>query len=333
MGLDIRAVQEGDEEQVARFYYRAAGVSSPPEYWRWKYFESPAGAAAVFIALDHNQIVGRFGILPIKARINGKEVLAAEVVDGDVLQSYRKGGLLFELVASARQAAMEKGTRFEFGFGPQEKTAIGFRTLGAGLVAPVHRVVKIVFPLISALAGAAATNVQVKEIRYFDPSFDELWKKWRGGEIAVVRDSAYLNWRYLKCPVADYKVFTAERSGELSGFAVLEIFNRGWLRCGNIVDIFSSQDDEVPASLLLAAIRYFAQRGVLVAIAWVPQHSSLLPVFREMGFHSFPSWVNIGARSCQEQEIPQTYLEDERHWHYAIGDKDYFPAIRRMNWK
>jgi hypothetical protein len=344
MRPDIRPIREGDEERLARFYLEAAGTLSPQEFWRWKYFENPAGRASVFVALDGHQMVGRLGALPVRVRINGKEVLAAELVDGDVLGDYRKGGLFFELIECVRQAGMERGTLFEFGIGPDKGTALAVKMLGLSLVTPVRRVVKVIVPLLSGMVhrnplgivglgrNKSDSGVQLAEIRHFDQRFDRLWANWSGAEISVVRDSAYLNWRYMRCPVADYKVLAAERRGVLSGFVVLESFRRGWVRCGNIVDLLASQDDETITALLSAAIRHFAKRGTAIVIAWVPQHSPVSGFFRKMGFFSIPSWYSLAARSYQEQAMPQACLEDERRWHYAIGDKDYFPRIRRARW-
>ncbi len=175
--------------------------------------------------------------------------------------------------------------------------------------------------------------IRVMEVRFFDRRFDQLWEKWSGGEIAVVRDSTYLNWRYLNCPAADYRVFTAEERGKLLGYVVLKTFNRGWIRCGNIADLLAAPDDKIAGALLSAAIRHLAKSGAVIVIAWVPYHSPSSQLFRRMGFFSFPSWVHFAARSRRDGDIPQPCLEDERNWHYTIGDKDYFPAIRRLNWK
>ena len=90
-------------------------------------------------------------------------------------------------------------------------------------------------------------KVEIRRIQDGDrPAYDELWDRVSNGyTISVVRDQAFLKWRFLQCPSKRCRILQATRRGALTGYLVFRI-----------VDVLTDRHDgETMRSLFLHAVR------------------------------------------------------------------------------
>lgn len=106
-----------------------------------------------------------------------------------------------------------------------------------------------------ALLKGPPQGATVKPVNRFSDDATILWDKTWGASAAGTRRSAeFLNWRYTRHPVFNYRLFEARRNGQLSGLAVyrVEQVRNMQARVGRIVELVS--ETGVERCLLKAVI-------------------------------------------------------------------------------
>ena len=146
--MELKLCKEGDEEMLSSFHSDVCGAKSPPPYWSWKYFKNPAGEPVVALFLDGGEIVGRFGILPVRMRITSEEVMGGQMVDTDILEEYRWKGLIQPLEKMAREEFSKRNGAFTFGFGKDTTVRLATRFSGFKKISEIRMMVKILDPAV-----------------------------------------------------------------------------------------------------------------------------------------------------------------------------------------
>ena len=66
--------------------------------------------------------------------------------------------------------------------------------------------------------GPSRCSAQIEPIRHFDQRFTELWERVAPSfGLAVRRDAAYLNWKYIEPPHVRYSVVALKRDETIGG--------------------------------------------------------------------------------------------------------------------
>jgi len=355
MGLNYRLCQEGDEQELTVFNKKVMAGPSTPQYWTWKYFKNPAGKGGFALALDGKRIVGRVGGIPLRMRVGEKEVLSAQALDTDIMNEYRKGFTYYRLDNMAIKVGKEKGVGFVFGFSTKSTYEISTKTLGFRHAAAVVKWVKLLDPIPflgkklgitkytevlrnnlrrfatrkqNPFHGKKEQGLSGPDLIHFDKRFDQLWEKSIKGEIAVVRDAKYLNWRYIECPVADYKTYYIEHSERIEGYVILQVIEREGIIYGYIVDLLVAEEECID-KLLSKAIEYFRNQNVAAVVCWTPKVSLLASSLKNRGFLERKLEHNIIVKNYCPEQLDIEFLTNEKHWQYSFGDSDLFQTGER----
>ena len=342
----IEFCRPGDEQALAAFDRRRSGGPSLPEYWRWKYFDNPAGPACVAAARVGDEIVGTLGFLPVRTRVHAREVVATQQVDVAILPEHRGGGLYFQLAHAVIEEAARRGIAFGFGFATEETRALSVDFLGFDLVGPVHRLTKVVDygHYASALLGrrigrmlrpvtARARRLRdwstpsarnVARIDRFDDRVDRLTESLTLGRIMVIRDAAYLNWRYADCPTVAYGRYAAGTQAALSGFVVFHTYEADGGVRGVVDELVCSPDDPYTVrGLLSAALSDLAAAGAVTASCWHPAWHPLATRLRALGFREREARNYLIVVANRATGLEPEKLTEDRSWYYTHGDSDY----------
>jgi len=163
-----------------------------------------------------------------------------------------------------------------------------------------------------------------EKITTFDKRFDDLYERIsKDYKVSIVRNSAYLNWRYVECPLGEREIYAiSDGGGELCGYIVLqkERLENG-IMVANILDIFTSRRN-VPAifSLLKYAESYARQNG-LETISLIGTFSGIAKVAYAAGFVRnklrIPTCIFIN-KDVTTREVSN----DTRNWYLSSGDGD-----------
>lgn len=217
----LRRFRDGDEEAVNRGFNRVFGHHRRLEEWRWK-FPPEAGGRLILIAEEAGEVVAHFAALPMRLRIDDREVRAGQVVDA---YSTRRQGLFVRLVHRfyERFCGPEPGRiALVYGFPGERHFRLGVRKLRYTEPLPVAFWSR--GPAASPAGAGWLGRLQGWRVRRGPDAAaaDRLWDRARSRyPVAAVRDGAWINRRFHRRPGVDYLHLVAERWGEPAALAVL----------------------------------------------------------------------------------------------------------------
>jgi hypothetical protein len=180
----------------------------------------------------------------------------------------------------------------------------------------------------------------VSELTEFDSRFDAFSNSRNGLELSVLRDAAYLQWRYREHPTREYDALVCEENGEVCGYCVLSVeATESRLARGYIVDLQVLPGSE-PAAALLGhhALKELRSRGARVAISWLRPSGPEREGLASLGFST--RYESIRRRIRRDNYVTQ-FLVLENHietpselsagrgsadpppWSLVPGDCDY----------
>ena len=347
--LEFRRLQKGDEAELSQLFCEIFGDGKNADYWDWKYYRNPAGRHMTVVALHGPQLVGIIGNVPVKTKVGTKTLLAAQGVDTAISPAHRKRTTFFRLEASVREEMLKENVNFSYAFSIKQTYDVFTKVLGFSGVCPIFNMSKVINPgpylrqktgmrLIPNLLGAigkgtisrlnrrglsAPPGLNVADVTHFDHRFDDLWQsESKTFDIVVVRDSKYLNWRYIQSPFP-YKVFCVESGKSVKGFVVLGCYQEEIAR-GRIVDFLAETGREDIIGLLLTrAINYFLDRRVDVISCWMLEHWPVFDALRKRGFVWRETPHALMVRSYSSV-LGNAYLSAKDRWYTTMGDSDYF---------
>ncbi|MBC2696163.1 MAG: GNAT family N-acetyltransferase [Desulfobacteraceae bacterium] len=347
--LEFRKFRRGDEEGLSSLFREIFHVEKNADYWNWKYFQNPAGQHMIIVALDKDKIVGATGTIPVRFKVGSNEIIASQAIDLVLLPQYRGRRTFFTIEKIARKECIDNNVKFNYGFTIKKTYRIATKFLGFEGVYPISNMTKVLNPspylrqkirvgLLASPLGYVAKQVlnafnrrklsafpglTTGKISRFDSRFDDLWSKEADHyEVAVIRDSQYLNWRYVECP-ALYKIYSARENGSIKGFIVLGCFQED-IKRGRIVDIFVEKGRKDIADVLIArGINYFIEECIDVITCWMLEQWPIIESLIKRGFVKRETHHDFVVRSYTD-EFPNEYFADKSKWYLTMGDSDYY---------
>lgn len=342
----IRPYQSGDERQLVVLFERVFQQPVSEDHWRWKLKERPSPVENVWLAVDGDQAIFQYAGIPVPYRLTGGEQTAIVSVDTMASPDYRRQGLLSTVGRFTYDRWQEAGVPFVIGL-PNEQWGSRAERLGWQKLFPLQWLIRPLapqralarrwrLPLLARfdLAGRwwnAIWNrqlrpdpaVRVSEVDYAGAAFDALWQRCGATVLfSVVRDSGWVNWRYLEPPAFTYHVLLAERDGRPAGYLAYRLDRDGERSVGFIAELFTLANDEgARATLLRTAVHRLHCAGAeLVAALAVPE-TTLHSSFRRAGFRF--SW---GAFTVQlvplAPDLPLVEMQERKNWVIQGGDFD-----------
>jgi GNAT superfamily N-acetyltransferase len=164
----------------------------------------------------------------------------------------------------------------------------------------------------------------------FDRRFDLLWSSVAERyDVAVSRETDYLDWRYFHNPEQRYLVTTFEEHNQLLGYLVLATRDIEKAIIGYLVDIVGT-DVRIIESLLNFALRYLNRIGAAAAFAWRPSDIDYLATFKRVGFFPVELGMKIPARFgysimalATRPNVSRLVANPSTRWHFSMGDSDW----------
>jgi hypothetical protein len=351
--LRARAPRPDDVPAILRLFRDAFGKTISPEHYRWKLLSRPSPVENVVVVEDERDgLIFHSAGIPCRCRLRGTErwvMLGADVMTAP---AYRRRGLNTRFSSEMYARWKDAGVALILGFTNQEwgssARKVGLRPLG-----PLD---SLVFPLRperilarktgwSVLAGSDLISrlwrkimvasaprderLLVEAVETPGDEFDDLWEDTALGiERSLVRDRAWVTWRYFESPDIRYRVLLARRGGAPVGYAAFvapspapDSVPAPAPRAGNIAEIFAGAGDAaVFGALLRATLDSFMAAGIEVVRTLAAPGSWSYRAFRGSGF--------IGRGRGVVEHLPldpslsPRDIGEARDWHFAAGDFD-----------
>ena len=339
---NVQDFSAGLSEMDLRVRGRKLGV----DFWSWLYFGNPTGAGTAVVALRGQRLVGKFGRVPVRVTVAG-ERLTAELLEGlTLLPECRTWMHLRDLVEASVLAESHREADFSFAFATPALTkwhaAMGYPVLGRvrmfagvlngtrmlaarGFARPAAMVAgcaaRVVFGL--QRSNPATPGVQLIEVARFGQEHDDLWLALEPRDcVAVVKDAAYLNWRYVNCPAANYHRIAARVGGALAGYVVWR--DHGPNDDGYVLEL-AAKDDSRPVlrALLLAALESMARSGTGLVMASFPASEACAEVSQSAGFGAWATRLKNMSLIVKPRSDGAWPERVTGAWQYTLGDWIY----------
>ncbi|MCA8956091.1 MAG: GNAT family N-acetyltransferase [Planctomycetes bacterium] len=298
-----------DHFGLIELYETVFGHTATPAMWYWKYVPPWVRRHYCYVGRCDGRVIGYFGAVPLRGLDGDREVPYFQLADLMVHPEYR---LKFDYFDIGSRHILEDIHRSHprhvvYGFSGHRAFRFLERSGMAGFIEKAQT------RYVRRADGAAPDRLSVERWRFDAPEVDEVWGRWRPRlRAGLIRDAAYLGWRYGSHPVHGYRLLGLRDRGEAIGWVV-----HGTDRPGE-----HGRAKQTPVVDLLVEPEYL--RDALAAVAeqvqndlilWLPEH--VAPAFDEQkdsGTHCY--------HFVKESALDTAYLRE--HLYYTMGDVDWW---------
>jgi len=314
--VEARALGAQDMVPLTRGIARAASApgSRRPEEFHRRYAAAPHGACIAFARDGEGELRAGIAATRQKVLFEGREVHWLEV--GDLFNDFGRGRGLCR--ARAVLAAGQAFAEAFGGFAPEKHPVVyglpGRRAHRLGLRHLEWEVLRSENELrldLARLEARSAAGVDVEEVERFPVEVEGCFRRFAEGRAALlVRDAAYLNWRYGGEGEQKFRVALARVDGELRGYAV---YRAGW-----ILDWIARPEEEgVAGELLSWSVARARHEGRATLSLVVPDTAPEWLAFQRRGFRAHGTREFLCFRSFQRPAIMSWLF---KNWFYTRGD-------------
>ncbi len=344
-GPDVDRYRPEDRRAVEALYRRVFGNDAADASrlrWDWQYRRNPnnpGGEPEIWIAREGRAIIGQYATMPVRLDIKGREVLGSWGMDVMVAPERQRRGLGEVLFRT-----WDRHVGASLGLGLSDASYRLFQKLGWPDVGPVPCFVKpltrrafrhprwpmpinrlisaVTWPLVAIVARARPLRAEVRMVQRFDDSFTRLWEKLAGRfDLAVRRDAAYLNWKFVGAPHVRYCIAALLREGQTAGYAVYRHLHEPRGRVTLLVDFLVDPDDEEGLQTLLRWVDREARHEDSDKIRAFAMHARFRQVMRRSGYFQVKSTMEFVVK-VNGAEVAPDFYEHTDAWHVTLGDSD-----------
>lgn len=311
-----RPYRPDDEERVLELWRIAFGKELPVEIWRWKYARNPFGSR-ILLCLDEagDAAIVMYSGVPFRTNWNGREVEMVQLMDIMSHPDHRKTGLFVKTAEAFFDCFAGGESVLYYGIPGLYHFEIGAKYLAYSR-------------LDSDVAFFQADPAQVVGSgrgRLCDEgtpgrAFDALWDEQAANyPLAVVRNSAFLRWRFNDHPHRRYTIYGWRTGllGRLRAWAVVGVEDAS----ARIADLLLPPDPTLSAGFLGRVARALSKQGVQRLETWIPGGHFAAEGLQAAGFVQSPEPLGIvpTARSFDDNlEIPWV----SANLYYTMADAD-----------
>lgn len=322
----IRSYSAGDEEAILRLFPACFHVERGIEHWRWKYVENPWGDPKISMAFSPGgEFASQYASYPVpfwEADEPGRASLALQMGDTMTNPTFRaagtgRSGLLARTVRHFFSIHRDGTCDFFYGFntGPIQRFCRWF--IGGSDVTQVAYWRLALDPPPEWKPG----RYRVERVEKTGPAWSRFFERVAPHYgFLVRRDERWLDWRYLRCPDADFVLLAARRWGRLVGWCV---FRRRDDRLVWGDALFDPRHAAAAESILATAVREPDLAGASRLVAWFPPRPAWwherLP---GLGLAEEPEPDGLSMVALADGR--EDSIERLRRLYYTMGDGDLF---------
>ena len=204
----------GDLDRIRGLYNAIGNPERPRSFDHWRFFAGAYGICPSVLAMDEDRLVAFYTVMPVRLRLGGEAVLAAQSMDTMTHPDYRGRGLFLKLAKACYDLAASIGVEVLYGF-PNDNSYPGFiRRLNWDHTGDISQWIRPIRPsrhakvpgVLGPLADAAAallprgrsSGVQIELARPPPEALDALIAGWcdAPGLCRIDRHAEWLEWRY-----------------------------------------------------------------------------------------------------------------------------------------
>jgi GNAT superfamily N-acetyltransferase len=334
-----------DRRAVEALYRRVFGADAAEANrlrWSWQYQRNPNNADQVpqiWLAREGPTIVGQYATMPVRLTVKGEEITGSWGMDVMVAPERQRHGLGEVLFRT-----WDNNVGASLGLGLSDSSYRLFKKLAWPDVGPVPCFVKpltrralrrpqwpmplnrlvsaLTLPLVRLVSRSRPLRADIEPIRRFDAPFDALWERVAPRfDLAVRRDAAYLNWKYIEPPHVRYNIVALKRNGSIDGYAVYRHLQEPRGRVTLLVDFLVDPADVPGMKTLLRWVDREARTADSDKIRAFATHGVFRRLIRKSGYFQVKSTMEFVAK-INHVQLPGGFYRDTDQWHITLGDSD-----------
>jgi GNAT superfamily N-acetyltransferase len=342
---EVDRYRSEDRRQVEALYRRVFGPDAADANrlrWDWQYRRNPnvpSDGPLIWIAREGATIIGQYATMPVRVSVDGKDIDGSWGMDVMVAPERQRQGLGEVLFRT-----WDRNVGASLGLGLSDSSYRLFQKLRWPDVGPlpcfvkpltrralrrpnwpvaVNRLVSAVtLPIVKLVARTRPLAAEVRMLHRFDESFTELWEQLAPRfDLAVRRDAAYLNWKYVSAPHVRYLIAALRRDDRNVGYAVYRHLHEPRGRVTLLVDFLTDPEDQAGFNTLLRWVDREAQAADSDKIRTFALHAGFRRMLRRAGYFQVKSTVQFVTK-VNGVEVPASFYENTDRWHVTLGDSD-----------
>lgn len=340
----VRPYRPGDERALIALWTEAFGRPMTEAHWRWKAKGRPSPVENVGIAVgDDDRPIFQFVGIPCPALVLGKPRII--MIGADVLTApqFRRRGVFTATARRLFDSWRDAGIALVLGMANDRwrsrADALGYERFFPmrWMVRPLHpeRILsrKAQVAGLSRMSGLSRVwnaiwdrrlprEVIVRPLESATTAIDELWARAAHNvRTSLVRDRAWVNWRYCDFPDRSYRLTLAERTGAPAGYAAYRVVRVGRTTIVQIPEIFAPDDGVALRALIQDLIARAKSEDAESIMSLAVPGSVMGRALRRAGFlftrRGWPLEV-----ICLDPALSRDALRDPNGWWLTGGDFD-----------
>jgi hypothetical protein len=353
--------EPGDEKDILALNLQEYGerhVMISAEDFQWRFEQNPAGQAVISVVRDESsgRVIAFTWMVPIQMRLFEHTRPGAMTANQLVHPDFRNTMAYVHLIRHRIQRLRQERVSFRFSF-PIEEIWERMRKIEKLssftiplLIRPLdiqtlarHRFSEpwkqrlvswggylgrpLLFPY--RIRAKIPEGLSLQWIDEFDNSFNDFWERVKDKyNIAIVRDQAFLNWRFAPVSGREYQILSAVYKKRLVGYLVLRCTDeiRG-IPTGLVMDFLlepGAMEQQTGCAMLAQAQQYFLQEKVWIAGGLALPHTTEFEILRRAGYIPCPARIAPRtfrvAYECLDPTLPDTTDVRPADWFLTIAD-------------
>lgn len=328
--------QLGNETEILSLFQDVFHINRPLQEWNWIYQQNPIGKSILMVRNSNQELIAHYAGIPVKVKYFNRQYTFGQVVDTMIRKDYRStigdSDLMKDMVFKFYdEFTGEKQQQNAFLYGlPNELAWQAARRIGTSKLG-YNRANKIIYLTKSIVNDQKLTSLKselnLQAISVFDSTADEIWKLSQDNyPVSLIKNSTYLNWRYVECPYQNYFKFYVKNKEEIIGIVIFK-------------DNLPGEQHNFPNESIGAVIDWIVPHAyknyypeiINLCEQWSIQHhlNRLLFLFsincqeykllQAQGYQEFKSRYTLALKSFHSQvDLKQV----QNNWFYTWGDFD-----------
>jgi len=314
--------------------------------FEWLYCNNPRGKAKAWLVIDEKtqQAVAFTVVLPRMFRVDGREVICWNCGDFSVDKKYRTLGVALKLRRRAKEG-VDTGECAALYAHPNDRMKVIHEKVGHTSIGFMQRYVKLLridkhlervvknrgLSRIIALVGNLGLKMLDASARLekqytieifgnseFDQEYDRLFEDAaKHYKVLGDRTAAYLNWRFVDCPLYKTERISIREDGKLAGFIIFFEDNE----IAVFKDMLCLPDEKTINALLSQWVQHLRQRNIRSISAILMNSNPLLGILQKNGFRPRPEVSSIFGYTPDDKDLSSLWLHGN-NWYMTVGDRD-----------
>jgi len=282
--------------------------------WTWQFDHNPFSreeTPATIVAELDGQVIGNYGMLPLRLSIDGEYAFGLCGMDFCVDPAHRNRGLCMQLT----KAFIDTAADVHLVTSPTPDAAKLMAYYRSQILNGDEE------PCLWVYAGAPAPgtptqeHVELEFPESFDDRIDRLFERAVPGyRLLVTRDQHYLNWRYVEYPLAGRRIAYARgRAPDVSGFSVIQ--RESGSSQAHLCELFAGKGDELAFEVLVRDAAAHCRSVGIDELYTFQRDPHVQEVLRRNGFQL------VQGHGMSAVLRPPEGMSVE-HWYLSAGDGD-----------